>query len=122
LGNQADDAHFAFAEAPDRFARKGAGSGTAAEALDQLASDGWGKHGFAGRHGAHGSDQLITAGVLEEETARAGLEGVVDVLVQIEGGQHQDPRAGATLDEPGGCFDAVHLGHADVHQDDVRVQ
>ncbi len=26
------------------------------------------------------------------------------------------------LDEPGGCLDAVHPGHADVHQDHVGVQ
>jgi hypothetical protein len=37
LGNQADDADFAVAEAPNRSGRKGAGSRTAAEVLDQLA-------------------------------------------------------------------------------------
>jgi hypothetical protein len=60
--------------------------------------------------------------VLEQEAAHACFEGMVDVLVQVEGGQHQDPRPGIRLDEPGGGLDAVHLRHADVHQDHVRIQ
>jgi ABC-type branched-subunit amino acid transport system ATPase component len=47
---------------------------------------------------------------------------VVDVLVQVEGGQHQNPRPEPGLDKPGGGLDAVHAGHADVHQDHVRIQ
>jgi hypothetical protein len=47
---------------------------------------------------------------------------VVDVLVQVESGQYQDPCPGPVPGEPGGCLDAVHLGHAHVHQDHVGVQ
>ena len=58
--------------------------------------------------------------VLEQEAAGAGVQRVVHVLVEVEGGQHQDPRAGRVgRDDPPGRLDPVHDRHAHVHQHDV---
>src|SRR5581483_10035303 len=48
--------------------------------------------------------------------------GFVDVLVEVEGGENEDARARSRCVEPAGCVDAVELGHADVHDDDVGVE
>jgi hypothetical protein len=47
---------------------------------------------------------------------------VIDVLIEVEGGQHQDPRRAAAPDEQGGCLDPVHFGHTDFHQDYVGIE
>jgi hypothetical protein len=52
LGDQPDDAEFAFAEVPGRSGRRGAGWETVAEVLDQPPGDGGGQEGFAGGHRA----------------------------------------------------------------------
>ena len=38
-------------------------------------------------------DELLRRGVLEQEAARAGAQRLVDVLVEVERGQHQHPRS-----------------------------
>jgi hypothetical protein len=45
--------------------------------------------------GADRGEQLLRRVVLEDEAARAGAEGRVDVLVEVERRQDQDPRASA---------------------------
>jgi hypothetical protein len=121
-GHQPDDAEFPFGETPGRVRGGGAGGRPAAEVLDQPAGDGGGEQGLACGHRAHGAGQLLAARVLEQEAAGAGLQRVVDVLVQVERGQHQDPRPAPGLDEPGCRLKAVHVGHADVHQDHVGIK
>jgi hypothetical protein len=49
-----------------------AGRGAPAEVLDQPPGDGRGEQGFAGRHRADGTGQLLPGAVLEQEAARAG--------------------------------------------------
>ena len=56
--------------------------------------------------------------VLEHEPARAGSERLVDVLVEIEGGQDQDPSIAVRRQDASSRLEPVELGHADVHQDD----
>ena len=65
--------------------------------------------------------QLVRAGVFEQKGARARAERGVDVLVEVEGGEHEHARLGERrvgAQQPG-CFQAVEDGHADVHQHDV---
>ena len=66
--------------------------------------------------------ELVASDVLEQETARSGFERVVDVLVEVEGGEYQDA-CGRHLDRelPGG-LDPVQSRHPDIHQHDIRVQ
>ena len=59
-----------------------------------------------------------TIGVLQQKAARPGAQSIVNVLVHVEGGEHEHPgfceqrvaRNGA------GGLDAVHFRHADVHE------
>ena len=67
------------------------------------------------RHGAHRRDDFAGRRVLEQEPAGAGAQGIDDVLVETERRQDQD----ALSWQPAGRLDAVHAGHANVHQDDV---
>jgi hypothetical protein len=92
LRHQPHHAEFPFAEAAGAAGGRGAGGGAAAVVLDQPLGDGRGEQGLAGGDRAHGAGQLVAARVLEQEAARARLQRVVDVLVQVEGGQHQDAR------------------------------
>jgi hypothetical protein len=64
--------------------------------------------------------ELLGPDVLEQEAARARSHGFVDVLVGVERGQHEHSRLAAVGQEAAGRFQAVHLRHADVHQDNVR--
>ena len=68
--------------------------------------------------------ELLGRDVLEQEPGRAGAQRLVDVLVEVEGGEHQDAhRVLAGLrEQPPRRLDPVELGHADVHQHDVGLQ
>ena len=74
------------------------------------------------RHGPDGGDEVDRRDVLQEEPAGTGAERLDDVLVGVEGRQHQHAtrRRDALADELTGRLDAVEGGHADVHDDDVR--
>ena len=111
-----------LAQAARGASGRGGGGRAAAEVFDQAAGDGRGEQRLAGADRADGAGQLLAGGVLEQEAAGSGLHGVVDVLVEVEGGQHEDLGPAAASGKLGGCLDAVESGHADVHQDDVRVQ
>ena len=68
-------------------------------------------------------DKLLGGDVLEQEPACTNPERVVDVLVHVEGGQHHDLRIGTVVTEQAASrLDPVDVGHADVHQHDVRPQ
>ena len=68
-------------------------------------------------------DELLGRDVLEEKPARADPERVVDVLVHVERRQHHDLQPRTVLgQELAGRLDPVDVGHADVHEDDVRSQ
>jgi hypothetical protein len=89
---------------------------------DEPAGDGRCQQRLAGRDHAHGIEQPISGHRLDQEAAGAGAERVVDVLVEVEGGQHENPRpvavAGLGGDLPG-RLDAVHDRHAHVHEHHV---
>ena len=69
-----------------------------------------------GGQAADRGDELVGRGVLEQETAGPGPEGLVDVLVGVEGGEDQYPGAGAVRDDLPGGPQAVQDGHPDVQQ------
>src|SRR5690348_14686910 len=68
------------------------GGGLRGVALDQPASDRGGEEGVACRDDTHRLAQLRGARVFEQEAAGAGAERLVDVVVEVEGSQDQDPR------------------------------
>jgi hypothetical protein len=75
---------------------------------------------IAGRHDAHGGDELGRRRALEQEAARPGAQRLVDILVKVEGRQHEDPRRRIDLrDDAPRRLQPVDVRHADVHDDDV---
>src|SRR5205823_3171466 len=110
----------AFGEMRELRRSAGAGRRAAHELLDQPPRDGRSEQRLAGGDYAHGLRELLWADVLEQKTARAGLHRLVDVLVEIESGEDEDSYAVAGSHQPARRLEAVELGHADVHQHDVR--
>jgi len=62
------------------------------------------------------------ADVLQQESARSGPQAGERVLVEIERRQDDHARAEALTDDARRRLDAVHAGHAHVHQHDVGVE
>ena len=95
------------------------------ELLDQAARDRGRQQRLAARHDADALGELLGRDVLEQEAAGARAQRLVDVLVEVEGGQHDHPHRRVVVargDDAAGRLDAVELGHADVHQHDVGLQ
>lgn len=78
------------------------------------------EQGVAGLHQAYGAHQMLGGDVLEQEAAGGGERGV-DVVVEVVGGEDDDPRpvGAVAVEDPPGRLDAVHPRHPDVHEDDV---
>jgi hypothetical protein len=104
--------------------RLGRGGGRARELLDKALGDRRGEQRLALRDDADACGELLGRHVLEQEAARAGSQRLVDVLVEVERREHQHPhgRVAAELGHPPRRLDPVELRHADVHQDDVRLE
>src|SRR5262249_5362998 len=105
-----------------RWGGGGGGAGGGGESGVGRPGHGGGGEAWAGGAVRGGLQELAGARVLEQEAAGAGPERGVDVLVEVEGGEHEHTRAGERrvgADQPG-RLEPVEDGHADVHQDDVR--
>jgi hypothetical protein len=127
LRDEAQDLRLARGEGRQRPGGRGLGPrAQAGELADQAPGDGRREQSLAGRDHPHGLEQPLGGDILEQEAAGPGAQRVVHIAVQVEGGQDEDPRARAPVrpgsgELPGG-LDAVHDGHAHVHQDDVGGQ
>src|SRR5215467_2078179 len=84
------------------------------ELVDEPPGRGGGEDRLTAGHGADGGEQFGRRGVLEEESAGAGLEPGEDVLVQVEGGEDQDLAGRGGGGDRGGRLDSVHAGHPDI--------
>jgi len=94
----------------------------AGETVDEPAGDAGCDHGVAGRDRPDAVEQVGRRDVLEQEPAGSGTQRRVDVLVEVERGEHQDPcREPGGDDLPGG-LQAVHDRHPHVHQHDIGMQ
>jgi hypothetical protein len=96
------------------------------EPLHQAAGDGRGEQRVAPADQPDRGDQVLGGDVLEQEAAGPGGQRRVDVLVQVERGEDDDPHFGLLPvsplrgQDPPGRLEPVHLGHPDIHQHDVR--
>src|SRR5262245_13694219 len=91
----------------------------ACELADEPPSHGRSEQRVTGGDDTYGLEERLRSDVLEQEAARSRAERVVDVLVQVEGGEHDDLRRSRLHDLPR-RLDPVEHRHADIHQDDVR--
>jgi hypothetical protein len=81
----------------------------------------WREERVACRYDTHCLEERLGRHVLEEKAARAAAERVVDVLVEVEGREHDHPRRALPVGgHLPGRLDAVHDRHAHVHEDDMR--
>jgi hypothetical protein len=87
----------------------------ARELFDHAFGDAGGEQSVSARHDADGGEELFRRVVLEQETAGAGAERFVDVLVEVERRQDEDPRCVIGGEDPPRRLEPVELGHADVH-------
>src|SRR6202022_242390 len=94
LRDEPQDLRLTWGEGGERG--RGRGPGTRAqpgELADQAPGDGGREQRLAGRDDPYALEQPLGGDVLEQEAAGAGAERVVDVGIQVEGGQDQDARA-----------------------------
>ncbi len=77
-----------------------------------------------GRRGVDRLGEEGGAGILQQEAAGSGLKCRVDVLVEVEGRDHDDrQRVGdGRAGEAARGFESVEAGHPDVEQADIRSQ
>src|SRR5919106_848526 len=96
----------------------------AGEGCEQPAGDARGDERVAAGGGADGFAQQLGPGVLEEEAGRAGAQRVVDVLIEVEGGDHDHRHRVLDLGagQLSGGRDAVEHGHLYVHQAHIGAQ
>ena len=122
--SELEDLELARGELVEAARRLGRRRGGARELLDQAPGDRRRQQRLALGHDADPGHELLGRDVLEQEAAGPGAQRLVDVLVEVEGGQHQHPHralAGGG-DDPARRLDAVELGHADVHEHDVGLE
>ena len=104
----------------------GHGGGMGGEAVNEAARRAWGHDRVAVVNVTDRGHELLQGGVLEQEAAGAGADRLEGVLVEVEGGQDQDPGGGgvgrtvtAAAHDAAGRLDPVHPRHPHVHEDDV---
>ncbi len=94
-GDFEQDVEFPWCQrAAHRIGLVAVGAGRPGHMLDEPARGGRRDHAVAGVHGADRLDHILTAGVLEQESARPGPQCREGVLVEIESGQRDHPAPG----------------------------
>jgi hypothetical protein len=93
--------------------------GAAGELGDQPAGDRRRQQGVAVAHHADRAEYLRRRGVLEQEAAGACAQRGIDVVIEVEGGEHKHPWRVRRLAQPSRRVDAAEYRHPDVHQDNV---
>ena len=98
--------------------------GRVGERREEPSGDAGGNEGVAVGRRVDCLYEKFGTGVFQQEPAGACLEGTVDVLVEVEGGDDDDRHWVIDIGagERTGSFEAVHFGHADVEQAYVRVK
>jgi len=97
----------------------------AGEVRDQPPGDRGGQQRLPVRDDPDRVDEFGGGGVLEQETTRAGPQRVIDILVKVEGREHQHPQAGFAVgagQQLTGGGQPVQHRHPHVHQHHVGVE
>src|SRR6185437_12915171 len=89
------------------------------KALDDLSGDAGGHGGAAMIEVADSLDDLGWRGLFEQVARGAGADGVEDIFIVVEDGEHQHLDRGKMCLDGTHAFDAGDVGEADVHEDDI---
>ena len=119
--DQAQDVELALGELGE-LGREAGRDDWLGEALDEPPGDGRLDQRVARGGGADRGDQARGGRVLEQEACCARAQGAVDVLVLVEGREHDDGRRVGLAQDLFGGGQAVELRHPDVHQHDRRLE
>src|SRR5215211_7204902 len=95
FGDEAQDLSLARGQLTQPIGARCQPRAQARELADQPPGDGGSQQRLPRRDDADRVEQALRRGVLEQEAAGARAERVIDVLVEIEGGEHQHPRPAA---------------------------
>jgi hypothetical protein len=89
--------------------------------FDQSPGHAWCKQRVSGGDGPYRGVQGVAGSVLEQEAAGTGTQRSQHVFVEVECGEYQYPAASAGVaTDLGGGGDAVQIGHAHIHEYDIR--
>src|SRR5918996_2233465 len=121
-GDELEHAALAGRQLLEPLCDRGVRRGLAGHASNHRSGDGGREERVAGGDRVDGGDELLRPRALEQEAGGARAERSEDVVVLLEGREDHDPRVGCDSQELTGCGDAVQVGHADVHEDDVRAE
>ncbi len=66
--------------------------------------------------------QFLRARIFQEVTQGACFDGWKDLVISGKAGQHQDTCLGLAGCDVANGLDAIHLGHHQIHQDDVGLE
>jgi hypothetical protein len=94
------------------------------EGSEKPCGDTRGDEGVALGGGMDRPSKQLGPGIFEQEATGASLQGSMHVLVEVEGGDHDDDQRVVHLwaGQLPGSLDTVHLGHAYVEQAHVRAE
>src|SRR5215467_4802417 len=92
-------------------------STSCSRAVSEASRDGDGAVSGGGR--AHRGDQIMPRRVLEQEPAGSGPERLVDVVVEVERGEHDHLGRGRSAGDQPRRLETVHPRHPDVHEHHV---
>jgi len=121
-GDELEDLHLGLGELPETAVLDVELGGHPPELGQHLASQRRCDHRAASRRCSHGAEHLIRAGGLQDVPHRASLERLEEVAVMAVHGQHDDLHPGSLAQQLASRRDPVDHAHADVHQDDVRLE
>ena len=116
LGDQPEHVEFPASQLAEYRGHRARGPDGASEAADQTPGGERVDKRASSDDSTNRLDELRLRRVLEEEPARPALQRPVDVLVVVEGGQHQHAGGPGPLEDPPGRFQAVQHRHPDIHQ------
>jgi hypothetical protein len=95
------------------------GGGGGPEGLEDAAGDAGGHRGASLVEVADCLDDLFRGCFFKEVAGGAGPDGVEDVVVIVEYGEHEDLDGGEVCCYGADAFDAGDIGEADIHQYDI---
>src|SRR3954454_17885852 len=95
-------------------------AGERVELLDELRGHRRADQRLALHHGADRVGDLLDGDLLQQVAGGAGLDRLVEIVLLVGDGQHEDLHRRHRLGQPAGGLDAADARHAHIHEQHVR--